>query len=76
VNAALHLIGDLTQRSGKLPTRIAGRLRAQLSFSQIEEIMAEGIHPYLQNVRKECAEIHSAIHDIYFDYSIESELAS
>jgi hypothetical protein len=38
--------------------------------------MAEGIHPYLQNVRKECAEIHSAIHDIYFDYSIESELAS
>ncbi|MGB2636953.1 MAG: alpha-E domain-containing protein [Candidatus Acidiferrum sp.] len=76
VNAALHLIGDLTQRSGKLPTRIAGRLRAQLSFSQIEEIMAEGIHAYLQNVRKECAEIHSAIHDIYFDYSVEAELAS
>jgi uncharacterized alpha-E superfamily protein len=76
VNAALHLIGDLTQRSGKLPTRIAGRLRAQFSFSQIEEIMAEGIHPYLQNVRKECSEIHSAIHDIYFDYSIEAELAS
>jgi uncharacterized alpha-E superfamily protein len=76
VNAALHLIGDLTQRSGKLPTRIAGRLRAQLSFSQIEEIMEEDIHQYLQNVRKECAEIHSAIHDIYFDYSVEAELAS
>jgi uncharacterized alpha-E superfamily protein len=76
VNAALHLIGDLTQRSGKLPTRIAGRLRAQLSFSQIEEIMAGGIHAYLQTVRKECEEIHSAIHDIYFDYSIEAELAS
>lgn len=76
VNAALHLIGDLTQRSGKLPTRIAGRLRAQLSFSQIEEIMAEGINAYLQNVRKECAEIHSAIHEIYFDYSVEAELAS
>jgi uncharacterized alpha-E superfamily protein len=76
VNAALHLIGDLSQRSGKLPTRIAGRLRAQLSFSQIEEIMAEGMHAYLQNVRKECAEIHSAIHEIYFDYSVEAELAS
>jgi uncharacterized alpha-E superfamily protein len=76
VNAALHLIGDLTQRSGKLPTRIAGRLRAQLSFSQIEEIMAEGMHAYLQNVRKESAEIHSAIHEIYFDYSVEAELAS
>lgn len=76
VNAALHLIGDLTQRSGKLPTRMAGRLRAQLSFSQIEEIMGEGMHAYLQNVRKECAEIHAAIHDIYFDYSVEVELAS
>jgi uncharacterized alpha-E superfamily protein len=76
VNAALNLISDLTQRSGKLPTRIAGRLRAQLSFSQIQEIMAGGIHAYLQSVRKECAEIHSAIHDIYFDYVIEGELAS
>jgi len=76
VNAALHLIGDLTQRSSKLPTRIAGRLRAQLSFSQIDEILAEGIHTYLQGVREECDTIHSSIHDIYFDYSIEAELAS
>lgn len=76
VNAALHMIGDLTQRSAKLPTRIAGRLRAQLSFSQIEEIISGGVHNYLQSVRKECGEIHAAIHDIYFDYSIEAELAS
>ena len=76
VNAALHQIGDLTQRSTKLPTRIAGRLRAQLSFSQIDEIMTEGVHHYLQTVRKECGEIHAAIHEIYFDYSIEAELAS
>jgi len=76
INAALHLIGDLTERREKLPTRIAGRLRAQLSYSQIEEIMAEGAHSYLENVRSECAQIHAAIHQIYFDYSIESELAS
>lgn len=76
INAALHLIADLTQRRAASPTRIAGRLRAQLSFSQIEEIMSEDIHTYLQNVRKECAEIHSAIHKIYFDYPLETELAS
>jgi len=76
INAALHVIGDLTERREKLPTRIAGRLRAQLSFSQIEEIMAAGPPAYLQNVRNECAQIHSAIQQIYFDYSIESELAS
>jgi len=76
VNAALHVIGDLTERRAKLPTRIAGRLRAQLSFSQIEEVMSEGVATYLENVRRECAEIHAAIHDMYFDYAVEAELAS
>jgi uncharacterized alpha-E superfamily protein len=76
VNAALHIIGDLTERKAKTPTRIAGRLRAQLSFSQIEEIMADGAHAYLENVRSECSQIHAAIHQIYFDYAIEAELAS
>jgi uncharacterized alpha-E superfamily protein len=76
INAALHIIGDLTERHAKLPTRIAGRLRAQLSFSQIEEIMAQGAHAYLETVRSECAQIHAAIHQIYFDYAIDSELAS
>ena len=76
VNAALHIIGDLTERKAKTPTRIAGRLRAQLSFSQIEEIMADGAYAYLENVRSECSQIHAAIHQIYFDYAIEAELAS
>jgi uncharacterized alpha-E superfamily protein len=76
INAALHIIGDLTERRAKLPTRIAGRLRALLSFSQIEEVMAQGAHAYLENVRGECTQIHAAIHQIYFDYAIDSELAS
>lgn len=76
VNAALHTIGELTDRRERLPTRIAGKLRAQMSFSQIDEVLAEGAHKYLENVRNECGQIHSAIHQIYFDYSIESELAS
>jgi uncharacterized alpha-E superfamily protein len=76
MNGALHLIGDLTERRAKLPTRLAGRLRAQLSFSQIEEIMAQGAHAYLQNLRAECAEIQAAIQQIYFDYPIDAELAS
>ncbi len=76
VNAALHLISDLTQRSAKLPTRIAGRLRAEISYSQIEEIIAEGVHTYLQKVRRDCSEIHVAINEIYFDYPIEAEIAS
>ena len=77
VNAALHIIGDLTERRAKLPTRIAGRLRAQLSYSQIEESHG-GRRACLsaENCANECAQIHAAIHQIYFDYSIEAELAS
>ena len=76
VNAALHIIGDLTERRAKTPVRIAGRLRAQLSFSQIEEIFSGGIAAYLENVLNECHEVQTSIHDIYFDYPIEAELAS
>ena len=76
VNAALHIIGDLTERRAKTPVRIAGRLRAQLSFSQIDEIVSGGVTPYLNGVLRESGEIQAAIHDIYFDYPIEAELAS
>ena len=38
--------------------------------------MTQGVHAYLEAVRRECAEIHSAVPDIYFDYPIEAELAS
>jgi uncharacterized alpha-E superfamily protein len=74
INAALHVIEEATGRQAKLPERIAGRLRAQLSYSQIEEVMAEGAHAYLQNVRRECAQVHTALHQIYFDYPAEAEL--
>jgi uncharacterized alpha-E superfamily protein len=76
LNGALHVIGDLTDRKAKSPTRIAGRLRAQLSFSQIEEIMTGGAADYFRNVRNECAQIHQAVHQIYFDYTVETEMAS
>jgi len=76
MNAALHVIGDLTERREKLPARIAGRLRAKLSFSQMKEIMEGGVAAFLESVRVECAEIHAAIHQIYFDYAIDAELAS
>jgi hypothetical protein len=51
-------------------------MRAALSFSQIEEIMAEGVHLYMENIRGQCTQAHAAIQQIYFDYPVESALAS
>ena len=76
VHAALRLLGELTDRKIAQPVRLAGRLRAALSFSQIEEVMADGAYLYLENVRRQCGQIHTAIQQIYFDYAIESTLTA
>jgi uncharacterized alpha-E superfamily protein len=74
VHSALRLISELTERKVTDPVRLAGRLRASLSFSQIEEIMTEGAYGYLEGVRRQCGQVHSAIQQIYFDYAIESAM--
>ena len=76
MHAALLAIGELTERKANLPMRLSGRLRANLSFSQIEEIMADGLGNYLTNIRSLCGQVHNAIHQIYFDYPVEAAMAS
>jgi uncharacterized alpha-E superfamily protein len=75
VHAALNAIGEITERKGEQPVRLAGRLQATLSFAQIDEIMASGATGYVDGVRWQCAQAHTAIHQVYFDYSVESALA-
>ncbi len=75
VHAALNAIGEITERKGEQPVRLAGRLQATLSFAQIDEIMASGATGYVDSVRWQCAQAHTAIHQVYFDYSVESALA-
>jgi uncharacterized alpha-E superfamily protein len=75
VHAALTAIGELTERRAELPIRLTGRLRATLSFSQIDEIMASGANAYVESIRWQCAQAHDAIHQIYFDYPVETEMA-
>jgi uncharacterized alpha-E superfamily protein len=75
VHAALGRIGEMTERKAEQPVRLAGRLQATLSFSQIDEILAAGAGAYVDSVRWQCAQAHSAIHQVYFDYSVESAMA-
>jgi uncharacterized alpha-E superfamily protein len=76
VHTALRAIGELTERKAEQPVRIAGRLRATLSFSQIDEIMASGANAFVDSIRWQCTQAHNAIHQIYFDYSVESALVA
>ena len=76
VHAALRAIAELTERKAEQPVRLAGRLRATLSFGQIDEIIASGASAYVQSVRQQCGQAHTAIHQIYFDYPVESALSN
>ena len=75
VHAALQAIAELTERKAEQPVRLAGRLRATLSFSQIDEVMASGASAYVESVRQQCGQAHNAIHQIYFDYPVEEALS-
>ena len=73
---ALEAVQDVSggTRSDKLG-RIAGRLRATLSYSSVEEIMDTGVIHYLRDIQVQCREIHVAIYELYVDYSIQAALA-
>ena len=63
------------RKSGRL-NRLSGRLRASLSFGQIDEIMEGGLHVYLNDIQRQCGQIHTAIQQTYIAYPIETALAS
>ncbi len=66
--------GEVSGRKSSRVERIAGRLRATLGFGQIDEIMSGGLHAYLDTVLRQCAQVHSALHQTYITYPIEAAL--
>jgi uncharacterized alpha-E superfamily protein len=75
LDSALSVIDETTyRRKGAGVRRLAGRLRANLGFSQISEIIAGGLYAYLAGLQKEYASIHSAIYEVYIAYSVEAAL--
>lgn len=63
-----------TRKSGRV-NRLVGRLRAALSFGQVDEIMEGGLHAYLADIQRQCGEIHTAVQQAYVVYPVEPALA-
>ena len=75
IQAALNgLPGADSSRKGGRVLRLAGRLRASLSFTQIDEIMSQGIHNYFESIQRQCGQIHTSVYQGYIDYPIEAAL--
>ncbi|MBL8236645.1 MAG: alpha-E domain-containing protein [Bryobacterales bacterium] len=62
------------RRIGGKALRLAGKLKATLTYGQIDEIMTTGLHAFLAEIDRQCNEIHVALHQIYIEYPIESAI--
>ena len=75
LRTALEGIQEATQsRRADRVSRLAGRLRASLGYGQIDEIMTGGLHAYLENIQRQCAQINQSAYLLYVTYPIEAAL--
>ena len=66
---ALHAIAQTTEsKRAKHVNRLAGRLRATLDYSTVDEIMARGLRTYLDEIQFLCLQIHNSLYSAYITY--------
>ncbi len=69
----------ITRLSGRedagRPERLAGRLRSGLHYAQLDEIMADSLQHFLESVRRQCAQVHTATYQTFIDYQVQSAIA-
>ena len=75
VESSLRAIAGLTSGAAAgRAERLAGRLHASLDYGQVDEILSEDPHVYLETISRYCAQIHGAMYHSYITYPIESAL--
>jgi uncharacterized alpha-E superfamily protein len=73
---ALDTIANVTgTRENSRVYRQAGRLQAMLDYDEIDEVIAGDLHAYLDNIQKQCSQIHTAIYETYVNYAISDKLS-
>lgn len=75
MKGALDAINDTSSvRRASRIDRIIGGLRASLAYVQIDDVMHQNLHRYLDGVIEQCQSLHSALHQVYIDYPVEAAL--
>ena len=77
VESSIRSIAQLTGRSaGERAERVAGRLHATLDYGQVDEILSDDPHHYVDGIVRYCSQIHQAVYQTYMAYPIEAALPS
>lgn len=72
LSAALQAVSQMTEsKRAKSVNRLSGRLRASLDYGQIDEIMAKGLSPFLDDIILQVERLHQAIYEAYIWYPID-----
>src|SRR5262249_55491897 len=72
IQLALQSIGRTTNmRYAGRAERLAGRLRAALEYDQIEDVIHD-MHAYLENIQRQCTQVHNAVYQVYITYPIDA----
>ncbi len=75
IRNSLAQISQITKsRRNQQLNRKAGRLQSHLQFSQIDEITQLGLPQFLQDVKRQCLDIHDAIYQVYISFPVVEEL--
>lgn len=56
--------------------RLSGRLKAQLDYGQVEELLAGDIDGFLQGIQASCKQIHQSMYDAFIGYSVDELLTA
>jgi uncharacterized alpha-E superfamily protein len=74
IQHSLQAIGRTTNmRYAGRVERLAGRLRAALEYDQIEDVI-HNMHAYLENIQRQCSQLHNALYQVYIMYPIDAAL--
>jgi uncharacterized alpha-E superfamily protein len=73
-DALLHVAPGAPPLRRAAVERLAGRLKASVDFTQIEELMSGSIAPFLDDIGRQCEQIHDAVYASYIAYGAETVL--
>ena len=75
VESSLRALGQLSGRAGGgRADRLSGRLHAMLDYGQVDEILNDDPHAYMEGIGQHCSQIHHAIYQTFIAYPIETAL--
>jgi len=76
IRGSLACIHDVAaNRKTDRLTKLAGRLASALSYTPLDEVMAD-VHGFTVAIRKLCAQIHTGMYQAYITYQIDTALGA